>query len=66
MIYPVHKYKTKSEYIVSDSVKLGFLTCGMRHALGVMRYAVRYAACVIPLIRHAASFSFFSFLRITK
>ena len=42
------------------SLKLGFLTCGMWHALCIMRNAVRYAACVIPLIRNAAIFSPFS------
>ena len=40
-----------------NCVKLGFLAC-------VMHYAVRNAACVIPLMRHPASFSFFFFLRI--
>ena len=52
-----------------SSIKLGFLTCRIRHALCIMRYAVRYAVCVIPLIQNAAIFSFFfcwAFLKITN
>ena len=36
-----------------------YAACGMGYALCVMRYTVQYAACVIPLMRNAASFSFF-------
>ena len=38
----------------------------MRYALCVMRYAVQYAACVIPLMRNAASFSFFFLLSLPQ